>query len=869
MNDASHPDVHLICQAHIDPIWIWDWEEGFAEALATFQVAANLLDEDPDFVFNHNESLLYLAVREYRPELFERIRKHVAAGRWIITGGWFLQPDCNLPLGESFARQILIGREFFRREFGVEPKVAYNFDSFGHHGNMPQFLRLAGYETYVHFRPLPGQLDLPDFIYTWEGVDGSRIATLRPPCGWYCTHPGSLVPDKIEAMLRLAAERGFPVTCFWGAGNHGGGATRADLAVIASLKAEHPGLRHGSLEEYCREVVVPLSTRKPPQKGELQKCFTGCYTSAIGIKQRNRRGEGLALAAERYAALAWWFLGETYPADTLQSVWRDVLYNQFHDILPGSAIRLGVESSAEIMGRAFTNAREVMLKAQLALARSQSDKKPLTIRLFNPHPRARSIPAIVDMQLATHPAFLDGKYLALYDAHDQPVPRQLLAYRCHTAAWRNTFLFEAELPACGVAEYRIEIQDGGEAAVAVNTDAAAPEGFVPVDSPELHDASCRVADHSPWYETDHETISVRGSMIEATLSRKTGRLLSLKDARTQQDMLGDASGSLLVRADTNDAWGGGQNAYGEVVETFELPDANDLAAICGQYDPDADIPAAVRIIASGPLALVVEVVSAISHSDARTRYTFHRHHPWVDVDLRINWGERCRALQFEVNSALPGATYWTEIPHAAIERPRNGGEEPCGRWTMFQDDKQALALINDGPGGVDVAGTTLRQTLLRSATFSAGNARPKPGFLNEHMSLGEHCFRFKLVCGQADEVQQLLPLLSDDLTLPFSTLTNIPLDAADKPGAEQGTELLRLDTVDNVHLEAIKQSEDGRALIVRLAERGGNKADATLVLRNANPVPLQFSPFEMITLRFERDANGIRARRCNLLERVE
>jgi len=168
MSPAAIPKkIHLICNAHLDPVWKWEWEEGLTEALSTFETAADLLDESPDLIFNHNESVLYQWVQEYRPDLFERIRGHVAAGRWQIAGGWYLQPDCNMPDGESFVRQILIGRDFFRRNFNVEPPVAYNFDAFGHHGNLPQILKKSGYRAYIHFRPDKKELELPADLYRW------------------------------------------------------------------------------------------------------------------------------------------------------------------------------------------------------------------------------------------------------------------------------------------------------------------------------------------------------------------------------------------------------------------------------------------------------------------------------------------------------------------------------------------------------------------------------------------------------------------------------------------------------------------------------------------------------------------------------
>ena len=147
------PTVHLICTAHLDPVWQWRWEEGAAEALATFGTAADILDEHPDLIFCHNEAVLYQWVEEHDPPLFRRITKLVRAGRWAVSGGWYLQPDANLPGLESLVRQIAEGRLYFREKFGAAPVVAYNFDSFGHCGGLPQVLKQAGYEMYIHMRP--------------------------------------------------------------------------------------------------------------------------------------------------------------------------------------------------------------------------------------------------------------------------------------------------------------------------------------------------------------------------------------------------------------------------------------------------------------------------------------------------------------------------------------------------------------------------------------------------------------------------------------------------------------------------------------------------------------------------------------------
>ena len=169
--------IFLICNAHLDPVWQWEWEEGLAETLSTFRIAADFCEEFDGFVFNHNESLLYQWIEEYEPELFAKIQNLVKQGRWHIMGGWYLQPDCNMPSGESMIRQITSGRQYFKEKFDQVPTTAVNFDSFGHSRGLVQILKKAGYDSYIVGRPAAFMFDPPAVDFNWVGYDGSEIAT--------------------------------------------------------------------------------------------------------------------------------------------------------------------------------------------------------------------------------------------------------------------------------------------------------------------------------------------------------------------------------------------------------------------------------------------------------------------------------------------------------------------------------------------------------------------------------------------------------------------------------------------------------------------------------------------------------------------
>ena len=858
-HDYAEPQVHLICQAHIDPVWIWDWPEGATETLATFEAAADLLDEYPEFVFNHNESLLYEWTKRYRPDLYARIQEHVRNGRWIISGGWYLQPDLNLPCGESIARQILIGRQFFAQEFGVEPRVAYNLDSFGHNGNLPQFLRLSGYELYTHFRPHPNEKTLPDHLYRWRGVDGTDIPAFRPPDGWYCTHPGSLVADKIEQMRELAESSGRSTSVFWGAGNHGGGATREDLDTIRGVAERSPEVVHSSFEQFLVDVVRPRAESLPLAEGELQKCFTGCYTSVIENKLQNRRAEGLALASERFAALAWWFADSDYPFERIDGVWKDLLFCQFHDMLPGSSIREGVVSSRDFVGRSVANATDVLLAAQLELIRSAERRSPLTVRLLNPHPVVRKLPVIIDVQLATHPALAEGKYLGVYDSSGREIPRQLLEYQRSTADWRNTFLFEAELPPMGLAEYSIRIEESEAAAPSPDQiESANPDAFLAASGRRLYDSSCRVADTGSWFSVGDQTISVNTAFYSASVSLETGGLSSLYDRASDREFISGSGPRLIVREDSNNAWGGEQNSYGRIVGEFMPAAEDEMSEISGQYG-DHDPGPPVRVISAGPIALTIESLLTWKRSLARMRITFFRDHRQVDIDLTVNWAERRRALQLEIPTSVRGPLYEAEIPHAAISRPTGGGEEPCGRWVQLRDQDAVALLVNDGTGGVEVADGVLRQTLVRSPVYCSGTDSVEQGFLGEHMDLGEHRYRFRLLIGQDADVIPQRQLSADDLSLPLSNHTSVPLGPSHKVGVSPGRSLLVLTPLSgdgHVHMEALKASADKAGLVIRLAERAGAATRVRLELADVESADLDFRPYEMKTLRCEKNADG-------------
>jgi len=362
--------IHLICNAHLDPAWQWDMEEGIAAAISTFRAAADLAEEFDGFIFNHNEALLYEWIEEYEPALFTRIQKLVKEGKWQIIGGWYLQPDCNMPSGESFVRQIMTGQHYFEEKFGVVPTTAVNFDSFGHSKGLVQIMTQSGYDSYVIMRP-----ELPDFVtpaddFVWTGFNDTKVMVHRIRDG-YNSRLGH-VEDKINAWLDGHPEDQLGFIA-WGVGNHGGGPSRKDLNTLADMMAD-PDLRelkHSTPEDYFKALAASGKSL-PTYDKDMNPRFYGCYTSQILIKQRHRLLENEFYITEKMLSQAYLKgLLPVYPKEAMDSALKDLLLAEFHDILPGTSVKDVEDTSLRLMDHGLEILARTKMKAFMALSAGQ------------------------------------------------------------------------------------------------------------------------------------------------------------------------------------------------------------------------------------------------------------------------------------------------------------------------------------------------------------------------------------------------------------------------------------------------------------------------------------------------------------------
>jgi alpha-mannosidase len=818
--------VHLICNAHLDPVWQWRWEEGASEAIATFRNAATLLREHKDFIFNHNEAVLYRWVEKYDPALFEEIRALVREGRWSIAGGWYLQPDVNMPGLESIIRQIAEGRRYFREKFRAKPQVAYNFDSFGHSGGLPQILRLAGYKMYIHMRPQKEELSLPADLYRWRGVDGSEILALRIETGLYHSERDN-VEEKIGEGVELALRLRRDVSVFWGLGNHGGGATREALAAIEAFIAREKRVEiiH-STPDRLYVALKAVSRKAPVVEGDLQRVFAGCYTSLSRVKRKAEESLASLLQAETLCAASWWLAGHGFPEEELSEAWRDHLLNDFHDILTGSCSQPAEKDALDLYGKVLETTRRLRLGAASAFNRScrASQDVSLPITMLNSNPSLTEVPVEVECMADYRPFWKGEWHLRVFGSDSREVPSQeeqpesLLPFN-----WRKKVCFMAELPGVGVSHCEVKAFPGKR-----KVKAARPE------NPELKYRIDRNRGLITSLRTPNKTPLLRGPLLEP-----------------------------LVIKDEGDSWGTACWEYREVVGRF-------------RYEPGS-----LRVIEKGTVRTITESVLTCKKSRVVFHVLGYPGWPVLEFRLRVHWNEERAMLKLAVSPAFRSGTLLCEVPGGAIERPADGQEHVFGRWVLVEEERKrrrtALAVIGSGQHGLDFKDGELRISALRSAAYCHERgfrlaASPAPKFMDQ----GVHEMRFLVTAGDAEKVRRTVASLADWLNGPPYVLAHLPFgemtfhgDAKQAgrggrneknfPGDDHedalGTSLLSLEPA-NIRLTACKPSWDGKALILRLHETSGHETPARLVLHQPlRVINFEFKPFEIKILRVERSGS--------------
>lgn len=796
--------IHLLCNAHLDPVWLWSWEEGVTEAISTFRTACDLLDEFDEFVFNHNEAVLYEWVKLYDPALFARIQEKVAAGRWNIMGGWFLQPDCNMPAGESIVRNIQRGRRFFKKEFGKEPTTAINFDSFGHSKGLVQVYRQAGYDSYLLFRAGKAHA-IPQSDFLWKGLNGSEIVVHRSDKG-YNSVLGHAASELEEYVRKYAGE---PVTLFlWGVGDHGGGPSRCDLNDLRALfqKVNDLEFVHSSAEGYFK-ALRDLQVELPEWKEGLNPVADGCYTSQIRVKQKHRQLENELYSAEKMVSAAELTTGAAYPAEVFRQAEYDLIFSEFHDALPGSAIKRVEEETIRLLDHGLELMAREKLRSALALSAGQGKVVDgcSTVLVYNPHPFEFN--GLLEFETAM-PAqnWDDVFYYPECFLNGVRVPTQCeMEDNRFAIDWRKRAVIRAKLPASSMSRLDVHFR-------AIDKRPT----FAPIID-------------QPCYQFDN------GAM-QLTINMATGLIDSyVVDGK---EILGKNSLELVAYDDSFNPWGLAHEVKGR--RAFRL--MTDVEAT--EFSGLKYLAPPIRVIEDGPIRTVVEALFTMNNSDAYLRYLLPKQGAEFDVEAGVYWNEKEMYLKLELESALKEPEFLGQVPFGT-DTLYQGEEVVSQRWLALRDATRALAVMSDGGYGSSLRGNRLGLTVLRSAVHSAAHCG-KLKALEElrfvpRMEQGERVFHYRVSAGGHDCLKGMGNRALSYNEKPYVMSFN-PSGEGELPG--------QAFTIDNpaVVVSAFKKAEQGDRYILRVYEADGEAQRARIQLpRFGIDQEIELSGYEIAT----------------------
>lgn len=773
--------IGLTGHAHLDLAWLWPVAETWEVAERTFESVLSLQEDFPELIFCHSTPALFAWLEEHRPQLFERIQALVAEGQWEIVAGLWVEPDLNLISGESLVRQILYGQRYVESRFGQLSRVVWLPDTFGFCWQLPQLLRQGGIDYFVTQKlRWNDTTQMPTPLFWWRSPDGSEILSLMSaPIG------EGIAPVKMANFAWEWEQATAQPASLWlpGVGDHGGGPTRDMLEQTRRWQQSplFPRLQFTSVHSYLDQLRANLPEHLPIWNDELYLEFhRGCYTTHAGQKKANRRCETLLYEAELFSALATLTAGIAYPRETLETAWKQTLFNQFHDILPGSAIPVVFEEAnrgwdtVQKLGTDLLDRALVAIVEQIALPPPPAvDCRAIVV--FNSLNWQRC--DIVRLTLPQTDQDVDQQHWQVWNEAGQVV-----------SSFRegNTLKFlAADIPSVGYRLFWLQ---------------RCPEIQLPSSS------------EVPAATTD---FILENQYLRVTIDLQTGTLSSVFDRIEQREVLSGAGNQLQFFQDRGQYW-----------------DAWNIDPHYAEHPLPGLVLQEISWQQRNALEQRVQVVYQFGCSQFWQDYILETHSPLLKITTQVNWQEEHVLVKaaFPLTVRADQASY--EIACGVIQRPtlpnpqlearqQAKWEVPALQWADLSELDYGVSLLNDCKYGYDASPNQLRLTLLRAPTWPDPTA-----------DRGLHQFSYALYPHRGDWSRGHTPQQAHELNRPLHVVYAAQTQA--NPQRPPRAQLLHLGA-DNLLLMAFKQSEDHpNGWVLRCYEGYGRSAQ----LNFCSPLPL-------------------------------
>jgi len=770
---AKRFTLYFDSNAHIDAAWLWRKKETIEVCKNTFNSVFNVMEAYPDFTYTQSSAQYYEWMENIYPDVFQKIVDENYNGRWEMIGGMWIEPDCNLPDGVSWNRQLLYAKNYFKQKFGKNIRIGWNPDSFGYNWNMPMFYKSAGINSFITQKIGWNETNVfPHRVFWWESPDASRILSYFP---FDYVNTITQAYELVDWLRQFEANTGFKkLMILFGVGDHGGGPTKDMLERINHLKTLdiYPNIEYGTAEQYLDWLNEKDLSSLPVWKDELYlEYHQGTFTTQANMKKYNRMSEVLLTNAEKFSSISKMFGGNYYSAD-LDTAWKYTMFNQFHDILPGSSI-------GEVYADALEDYKDITEIGNYVLDNSLKNinkkintskiKNGTPVTVFNSLAWTRTDLASIEVE--------KGEY-SLFDLKGKQIPSQIIS----TGRYNNKILFVAEgVPALGYKTYVLKKSKSPN----IKVNLSASEN------------------------------NLENEFFRVTINASTGWVSSILDKRNNKEIL-TAYAELQLLEDKPTAW-----------------EAWNLGLTGVKYPINFD---KVELIETGPIRVVVRASFSYlkpgvkkDHPTPNFPSSFitqdiilYNGIDRIDFKTDVDWHEEKTMLKVAFPMTINNKTATYEIPFGTIERSTKREtdwekaryEVPAIRWADLSNNEFGVSLLNNSKYGYDIKDNVMRLSLLRS-----------PKWPDPMADMGRHSIDYALYPHSGD--------WKDANTIKKGYEFNTPLIAllADIHKGELPTEKSFIElSGSNLILTSIKKAQDSDAWVIQWYESKGEDTEANIIL---------------------------------------